>query len=205
MARDDWFRNTDWNACIEEAFFKKLARARRKAQYLRIQACTIAQQQPQVALRLLEQYFLLGDHFDDAQAYVDRATAYLSLGMTQEAFKAYEDALATEQCRPNYKTSAYIVYPFTIAVRGETGLYDRGLNLLDQHKGRLTFPIERFQWHAAQALIAADQQRSADARSHARQALAHAAQDHSGLQYHPDVGLVGAGYKKVRKRLEDMC
>ncbi|MFM9848084.1 MAG: hypothetical protein ACKVP3_13095 [Hyphomicrobiaceae bacterium] len=46
MGRDDWFRNTSWDADIEAAFFKKLSRARDKAQYLRIQASHLASSQP---------------------------------------------------------------------------------------------------------------------------------------------------------------
>jgi hypothetical protein len=75
----DWFRNTSWDPEIENAFFKKLARARDKCQYLRVQASTLSSRSPDVALRLLDQYFSLGEHFDIAQAYVDRATAFLRL------------------------------------------------------------------------------------------------------------------------------
>lgn len=56
MARGDWFRNSNWNDAIETAFFAKLRRARSKAQYLKIQACTLAEKHPEVALRLLDQY-----------------------------------------------------------------------------------------------------------------------------------------------------
>jgi hypothetical protein len=71
MNSKDWFRNTDWNAEIEKAFFEKLRRARDKSQYIRIQASTLASSNPEVALKLLEHYFALGDKFDYAQAYVD--------------------------------------------------------------------------------------------------------------------------------------
>jgi len=43
MGRHDWYRNTDWDEEIKDAFFTKLGRARDKSQYLRIQACTLAE------------------------------------------------------------------------------------------------------------------------------------------------------------------
>ena len=133
MARDDWFRNCDWNPAIEAAFFEKLRRACNKAQRLRIQAHTLARTHPEVALRLLDDYFKLGDHFDLAQAHVDRASAHLALGDTERAIEAYETALAVEDRRPNYKTQAYLALPFLIASAGIASRYERALHLLEQH------------------------------------------------------------------------
>ena len=65
---DDWFRNTTWNDDVARRFEEKLRRARRKEQYLRIQACTLATTYPHVALDLLERYFALSDDFGHAQA-----------------------------------------------------------------------------------------------------------------------------------------
>ena len=106
MARDDWFRNTDWTPQIEQHFFAKLSRARDKNQPLRIQASMFAQRYPEVALRLLERYFELGDHFDQGQAHVDRARAYLALGDANAAIAAYEAALARENEYPKVTTQA---------------------------------------------------------------------------------------------------
>src|SRR5262245_14257718 len=89
----DWFRNTRWNASIEQAFDDKLRRARRKEQYLRIQASMLARSHPDAALALLARYFELPNDFDHAQAHVDRATAYLALGRVADAVGAYEAAL----------------------------------------------------------------------------------------------------------------
>lgn len=99
----DWFRNTTWNDTIERTFDEKLGRARKRDQYLRIQACTLAHSHPEVALRLLDRYFALNDDFDHAQAHVDRATALLSLGRVDEALAAYEAALARESAFPNLR------------------------------------------------------------------------------------------------------
>ena len=53
MSRDDWFRKRRWDDEVAAQFEAKLKRARRKGQYLRLQACTLAKSEPNVALRLL--------------------------------------------------------------------------------------------------------------------------------------------------------
>jgi tetratricopeptide (TPR) repeat protein len=153
VSRQDWSRNTSWNSEIENALFKKLARARDKSQYLRIQACTLAPRYPAVALRLLDHYFSLANHFDTAQAHVDRATAHLHLHQLDAAVLAYEAALAHETSHPSYRTQAYIELPFLIATERLSRQYDRAIALLEAQKNRLTFPLERFRWHCAVALI----------------------------------------------------
>ena len=71
MSNEDWYRNNSWNDEIESHFMDKLKRARRKDQYLRIQASTLSDVEPKVAISLLEKYFELEDDFDHAQAYCD--------------------------------------------------------------------------------------------------------------------------------------
>ena len=204
MANSEWFRNTEWNDSIERAFFTKLARARRKAEYLRIQASILSQRHPNAALKLLEQYFSLGDPLFGAQAHLDRASAFLSLGNMAEALQSFEEALATEARRPNVLTEAYVRYPFAVAVHGIKDRYERVSQILEDHRRRLTFPVERFRWHAARALIAADLGQTVEAGDHARKALAQAAADHSGFRHHPNIGLVGTAFQDLRERLERM-
>ena len=150
----DWYRNTTWNEAIERAFDDKLRRARSKAQYLRIQACTLARSHPEVALRLLDRYFQLPQDIDCAQAHVDRAEALLALGRTEEAIAAYEAALAREQAFPNVLTQAYLHLPYLIATNKIGERYEQALGLLKAHEARLTWPVEHFRWHAVCALIA---------------------------------------------------
>jgi tetratricopeptide (TPR) repeat protein len=201
MARDDWFRNTEWDDAIEMAFFQKLQRARNKSQYLRIQASMLANAHPKVALRLLDSYFALGEHFDYAQAHVDRAEACLALGDTAGAIAAYEAALVREQQYPRLLTYAWLDLPFLIIAHRIRHLYARALELLHQHSGRVMFPVDRFRWHAACALICVAQGESPLAKKHAQQSLAAASDEHSGFVRHPTVGLVGTQYAQIREQL----
>jgi tetratricopeptide (TPR) repeat protein len=179
---------------VERSFNEKLHRARRKEQYLRIQACTLARSHPEVALGLLDQYFSLKDDFDHAQAHVDRATALLALGRIKEAIASYDAALTREVEFPNLLTQAYLDLPYLIATRGIRERYAYAMQLLANHKARLMFPADHFRWHAAWALIAAESHDSAAAKAHAQRALDAAALDHSGFRYHPEVGLVTDRY-----------
>ena len=205
MAHDDWFRNPEWNSEIEATFFAKLKRARDKSQYLRVQACTLAATHPRISLRLLDQYFAIGDNFDAAQAHVDRATAFLSLGQMEDALTSYESALSVEAKRPNYQTQASLDLPFVIACQGIVARYEQALDLLDRHQSRLSFPVEYFRWHTARALITSAVGVTAEAKAQARLALAAAEKDHSGFQYHPSVGLVGESYQQIRQRLVSLA
>lgn len=191
MSREDWYRNQEWNKEIEKTFFEKLKRARRKEQYLRIQACTIAKKEPDAALSLLDQYFTLKDDFDHAQAYCDRATAYIAKGELELAINSYSEALNRESQFPKLKTDAYILYPLIIIENKLTKLFPSANEVLDQHRERLMFPIDHFRWHAAKAIIATESGNNEHAIKHANIALEAAQIKKSGFSFHPNLGLVG--------------
>lgn len=198
----DWFRNTTWNVDVEKMFDEKLRRARRKGQYLRIQASTLARSHPEVALRLLDRYFRLPDDFDYAQAYVDRAEALLALDRVDEAVESYEAALVREQAFPNLQTQAYLDLPYLIATCGIRNLYGRAVDLLQTNEARLVFPVDRFRWYASRALIAASEGDRQSAKTNANRALEAAELNHSGFRYHASLGLVTGKYDDVIKKLE---
>ncbi len=50
----------------------------------------------------------MGDHFDLAQAQVNKAQALTALGEIGAALSAYSEALEREPNFPNYKTNAYL-------------------------------------------------------------------------------------------------
>jgi tetratricopeptide (TPR) repeat protein len=190
MAKD-WFRNESWSDEIAEAFFAKLKRARDKSQYLRIQACTLASREPRVALDLLDRYFSGDDHFDRAQAWVDRATAYLSLGDTDAAVEAYERALRQEAIRPSVLTNAWLDLPVLVVREKRVALYPRALEILNLEGRNLTFPMDRYKFHGSSAIIQSKFGNQIVAHAHAMEALSAAAQTTSDFRYHQKLGLVG--------------
>lgn len=195
-----------WNDEVASQFEAKLGRARRKGQYLRIQACTLARSEPDIALRLLDRYFAQTDErFDDAQAHVDRATALLALGRVDEALDSYEAALKAEIVVPNFLTQAYIELPYTAAVRGVRSRFGRALQILEEQRRRLTFPVDHFKWNAAQAIIASENGLRDDALKFASTALEFAAKDHSGFRYHPTIGLVSDEHAEALRQLRAFC
>jgi tetratricopeptide (TPR) repeat protein len=198
-----WFRNKDWNEAIATAFDQKLKRARDKKQYLRIQACTLARSHPRVALELLDRYFALGDHFDHAQAHVDRATAHRALGDMESAIHAYEAAVEREFAFPNLRTQAGLDLPYLIAVNDVVGRFEQAMEMLSASKDRLMFPVDHFKHHATRALILARHDLVA-ARTEAKSALEAAALAHSGFRYHPTVGLVSEEHANALSKLRGL-
>lgn len=187
----DWFRNEEWNDEIESVFFEKLRRARDKAQYLRIQAWYLASNRPDIALRLLDQYFSLNKiGIDLAQAYVQQATAYKAQGKIDLAIESYEKALSREDEFPNSLTQAYLELPKLILENNFIGRYKQALEILDKRKSQPAFPIERFRLHSISALIFNELGERVLAKNQAAQALDAANRTHSGMAKHSKLGLV---------------
>src|SRR5690242_6077191 len=143
MSDRNWFRSNIWGPEIEEQFNAKLRRAtkQKKAQYVCLQAYHLRRSHPEIALRLLDEYFAMPVRSDDACAHTCRADAHLSLGNIAEAIAAYESALDTENKFPHMKTEARIELPFLISSRRIESKYAYALNLLAD-PGILLFPSQ---------------------------------------------------------------
>ena len=190
MARDDWYRNTTWNETIEADFQQHLRRARDKSQYIRIQASYLADRYPDIALGLLDQFFALGEHFDIAQAHVDRARALRALNQVEGALASYESALQREQQHPNLKTQAYLDFACLVADARLERMYARGVEVLDAHHTRPMFPVDRYRASGARALLLHALGHEEEARAAAVIAVAAANEVQSGFRYHQQLGLV---------------
>lgn len=205
MSRDDWFRNKEWSPQIESVFRQKLRRARDKFQPLRIQAGYLVESHPKVALGLLAEYFQLGDHFDKAQGYVDQARAHLALGNKEQAINSLQLGLKREREFPNLRTQARSEYALLVATDGEEHLYSDALSVLsEQTPVSLSFPVDKFRWFAAHAIICGALGDSNQARESALKALEWSEVTHSGFRYHPKLGLVGTKYEAIKERLQKL-
>lgn len=206
VSRDGWFRNKRWNDKVAADFEAKLKRTKRKGQPLRIQACTLAESQPEVALELLTRYFQQPDErIFDGQAHVDRATALLALTRIEDAVSAYEDALKYERVVPGIVTQAYIELPYVVSVHQLTEHYEKARKVLKRHRERLTFPVEHFMWHASAALLADADGDRVEAKENARQALEFASKDKSGFKRHQTIGLVTEKHSEALQKLRAFC
>jgi tetratricopeptide (TPR) repeat protein len=205
MGRDDWWRNTSWSEDIEAAFFNKFARARNKSFYLRNQARFLASNHPEVALRLLDQYFALGADSSEAEAHFYRARAHVALRSMDAAVIAFEAVLAREEAVPNFRTWAFHELPVLIATERMSAHYDRAIEVLMKHRNWLTFPVQHYQWHGALALILHEQGQTLEAANEAKQALEAAKMTDSGFQYHPNLGLVGDTADEFGNRLSEIA
>jgi tetratricopeptide (TPR) repeat protein len=180
----------------------RLQRAINKSQYLRIQAAYLASVAPEAALRLLEQYFQLGEDFDYAQACVDRAEAYLTLGNLDAAVASYEAALERERTYPKSQTEAYLKYSLLIVTRRLSALYSRAMEVLDEKQSSLMFPVDRYRAHGIRALILDEWGKGDEAKRIAALALAAASETQSGFRHHQHVGLVPTTADDFAHRLE---
>ncbi len=195
--RDSWFRNEEWNSEIAAAFQRRLARARKKAQYLRIQAWYLVNRQPEAALELLEQYFETEDVFEANQAYLQKGHALANLGDLDGAVAAYEAALELERGRRSTRTQVYLDYPALVVSRRLDHLIARALQILQEHNDRPVFPVERFRAAGLRAVLLERSGQSGAARVFAKLAMDAAAETQSGFRYHQGLGLVSAAERDL--------
>ena len=152
----DWYRNTDWNEEIEQDFFTRLSRARsQRDQYIVLQALTLAESHPKVALRLVDFYFeTRTDSFDDGRARMAATRARFADGGYEKALDEFQSALEGQSEGVNLMVASPLEFAFLAARYRSTRHY---LAALDQLA--ILPPPERkiaelvFRFYAARALL----------------------------------------------------
>jgi tetratricopeptide (TPR) repeat protein len=209
---DEWYRRRTWTKDDQADFEARLARARKqnRAQYLRIQASHLMEaanpKLTSAALELLNR--MLTEYPTDiqvAQAHTQRAECHLRLGEAEKAIEALRSALAREREFPNVRTNAWLDFGWLVIDRGLRELYDEALEVLTEFEDTMPFPVQRYQFHAIRALVAAERGALADAREEAKQALAAGRATHSGFRYHPTLGLVRDTDSDIHSRLKALA
>ena len=199
-SRQEWFRNAEWSAATERAFWRRLERSRstfHKAQYLRIQALHLQQAASNellvVALQLIDH---LIDRYPEpsklALAHQQRGTCLARLGRVREAFDAYRASLAAERSFPGVRTGAALDFGAAALRSSASELHPEILAVLEEFEGKLplVFPVARYRLHGIRAAILSAAGRRAEAVQEALLAEAARVQTQSGLRYHQDLGLV---------------
>lgn len=212
MSKTDWFRRTTWSDADREDFNARLRRSRgegSKAQYLRIQACHLAEAGHHAnAVELLDRLFAeFPQKIELAQAHAQKANSLATLGQIEAAIQEYRAALQTERDFPNVRTNAWLDFGEFAVERQLTDLYSEVSQVLQEFReeGGLKFPAMEYQYAAIQAFLADVRGENTASRDFARKALAESAKGHSGLRYHPTVGLVGSQRNKFVNRLKALA
>jgi tetratricopeptide (TPR) repeat protein len=179
----------------EQDFFTRLKRARRKTEYLLIQAQTLVRTRvpahAKAALHLLD--LLLTQHSDPfhlSNAHLARAEALVALGRLPEAVDAFRAALQARREMPNVVNYAYLEYAWTIARLRAREHYEEVLACMQEflESSDPAFPVNAYRYFGALALIADDLQDSAEARHQAMQAISAASVKKGPFSRHPDFG-----------------
>ena len=113
--------------------------------------------------------------------------------------------MAVDRQRPNVQSNAWLRFGWVVVRRKLTSLYSEADGALDEFATVMPFPYERYRYHSIRAVVAAQKGHASRARAEARLALAAAGAAHSGLPYHPNLGLVGDAPDEMRDQLETLA
>ena len=208
----EWFRRTTWSDADREDFNARLKRSRgmgNKSQYLRIQAVYLSQAGHHAsAIELLDRLFAeFPDKIQLADAHAQKAESLAKMGHTEAAIGEYRASLQAERDYPNVRTNAWLYFGWFVLEMQLTPLYDEVAKVFEEFRKRdgIKFPAIEYRYAAILALLADARGEKARAREFAQQALAEAAKEHSGLQYHPTVGLVGSERNMFLNQLRSLA
>jgi len=211
MSQTEWFRRTTWSDADREDFnaHLKRSRAENKAQYLRIQAWHLADAGRHAdAIELLDRLFTeFPERFELAQSHAQKADSLAQFGQIAAAIEEYRAALQAERDFPHVHTNAWLDFGWLVVEMQLTDLYEEASRTLQEFRddGGIEFPNIEYAYTAIQALLLAARGDNVRAREFAKQALAEADKNHSGLRNRPRLGLVGPERNTFERRLRALA
>ncbi|WP_144804071.1 HEAT repeat domain-containing protein [Curtobacterium sp. BH-2-1-1] len=204
----DWYRSTEWNAAIAEAFEARLARSRSsRGEYLRIQGGTLAVQAAadeatrRAGRSLLRRYLAERDRIGASATVVngiheELGNSYVVSGRLDDAVDEYRTALrGIAACGSSSFTSGgtELLLAEVLLGKGDAASLaeaDALLVAVEPEILRTAFFRNRVvRWLTALARVAHRRGRPEDAAEHARSALAILAVEGSLFPRHPGVGV----------------
>jgi len=209
MMEKEWFRRNVWSSEDAKEFENKLMRAHagKRAQYLRIQAVHLAEASLDApALQLLERMVVeYPDDYFIALAHSQRANILLRLDKIEEAIVAYRQAMEAQRENPNVHTNAYLDFAWLVANTYRKSLFDEALDILKEFGGDEAFPVMKFKYFGALAIIQAKIGNLPVASIHAKKALAAIETKESDFRYHRNIGLVRDVEPNILERLNNIA
>lgn len=213
MAPKDWFRQTDWTPSAAAEFHANLARSRsQRSEYLRIQALTLADtrqlRNAAPAIELSKQFLAINKYRHNvAQAHAVMAQAFETLGDPREAVEEYRRAVVAERECPNSRGGYYIDFAWFVATHRLLDVYDEVIAALesDLQDRDLMFPVKRFRYFGAIAMMSDDRGDREHARRMAANALAAATIEQGPFDRYPGIGLMPNSVDDCYARVERLA
>lgn len=206
----EWYRKQAWTEADEADFRARLGRAKKqnRPQYLRIQAGTLIASGDQYlsqAVALLDEVIEGHPHsLEISSALAQKGACLRRLGNVAGAADAYAASVARMRAVPKMQLQdGWLDYGLLVATERLSPRYSDALEVLEEFSksSPLMLPADWFSLHASRALIFAELRRVDLATEEARLALGAMEQRHSGVAYHPTIGLSGNADRHLRERL----
>jgi tetratricopeptide (TPR) repeat protein len=160
------------------------------------------------AIELLDRLFReFPEPFELAQAHSQKAMSLARLGRVDGAVQEYRAALQADRDVPSVRTYAWLDFGWLAVEQEMTHLYNEVSQVLQEFRDEsdLRFPENEYRYAGIQAILAHARGEDDQARAFATAALAEAAKEHSGLRYHPRVGLVRARGSPLERKLVSLA
>jgi hypothetical protein len=202
---ESWFRNTHWNPDVAARFEEGLRHAHDKAQFLRIQATSLAPREPQVALALLDRYFALPVRLFEAWARELQGRVHESLGDDEAALVSYLAALEAERLKPSVVSHSHLRLAELVLRRADEARYLDALAAMQAREGHTETALEEFARCAASAQLLERLGDAPRARDYARAALDAASRPESGLGFADGRGLIRQDQAPLIERLRRLA